>query len=143
LATCADLVAAVNSLTSKLEVDDPDNSGSKLSVAALLLQIRKGLSYKVSISDESGGPPTDKTITAGESLHRTSSSLEQRLPHRDMWNEYFAQNLAYLQYLSDSVGERLAQLTSTMAANPTIPDSGITDTTELDLSNDHDTLEKG
>jgi len=143
LATCADLVAAVTAIRDSLNTTDPKADNAEVNVAKILLQIRDLLSIEVTTQPDPEQPPVTKTIAIGESAHRTSNSLEQRLPHRQMWTQMFNQLLLQLQYQSDSIAERIAQQTAYDIGSTAVPSSGITDTPDFDQSLDIDNIEKG
>lgn len=142
MATCADLVAAVvalnetiqdvrdNYLTVHDSVDDVD-----VSLAGLLLRIERDLRVKIPATVDD----PEKVYTVVKSLTNLATILEERLSSRAYKIEADTRYIEVLQYVADSITERIAQHTQVSSGSSELADTGLADTVALDTATDNNT----
>lgn len=113
MATCADLVAAVNSIEQKL--DEVLNLGLKFTIPngggdVYLSQLVYELNKKFStpVTPEGGGTPVDTSIA--EFARHLSVLIQGKLVNRAYIKERDEKLVKALEYIADYLGERGAQL---------------------------------
>jgi len=139
MATCEDLVNAVLLLTSVI-ADVRDNylkvhdsvTDTDVSIAGLLLRIERDLRIEIPATETD----PQRIFTVVRSVANIATILDSKFTAREYTREADLKLIEVLQYAADSVTERIAQDTQIKTGATTLADTGVTDTTLLDVSTD-------